>query len=401
MTVRDCLLTNARLADGRRVSVHVLAGRIAEIAEHIAGDANAPTFDLGGDLLLPGFVDAHIHLDKTYLGLPWMSNESGLGIGERVAYEREMEKRISYPVADRAGKLIELMISQGTTHIRAHVDVDPEVKLTRLHGLLEARAKYCDVVDIQIVAFPQLGVVSRSGMVDLLAAALADGANVIGGIDPGGVDGDVTGQLNALFGLATKHGVGLDLHLHTAGSLGIHEIEQVAIRTRANGMGGCVIGSHCHGLGDANPAVQRNTGERLAEAGVALFNYGPGWLPIPPFRMLHDLGVTVFSGSDNVRDAWQPYGTGDMLERAWILAYRSGFRRDADFQLAYDMTTTHAARAIGLERYGLAVGNDADFVVLDAENVPEAIARRPARRYVMKRGRMVARNGRFTKPLAA
>ena len=387
------LLTNARLADGRVVSIRVLDGRIAAI--DTALPAEPEQLELGGALVLPGFVDAHIHLDKTYLGLPWMSNESGLGIAERVVYEREMERRLDYPVAARAGRLIELMVSQGTTRIRTHVDIDPHEKLKRLHGLVAAREKYRDVVDIQIVAFPQLGVMSRPGMLDLLEAALAEGADVLGGIDPGAVDGDVTGQLDALFALATRRGVALDLHLHTPGSLGIHELEQVALRTRANGMRGRVVGSHCHCLGDALPAVQRATGERLAAAGVAVFNYAPGWLPVPPLRMLHDLGVTVFSGSDNVRDAWQPYGTGDMLERAWIVAYRSGFRRDADFQLAYDMTSTQAARAIGGTAYGIAVGNDADLVVLDAECIPEAIARRPSRRYVIKRGRVVARDGRF------
>lgn len=394
----NLLLTNARLADGRVVAVRACNGKIASISDQLVAAPGELSIDLHRQLLLPGFVDAHIHLDKTYLGLPWMSNESGLGIAERVAYEREMETRIKYPVAERAGKLIELMLMQGTTSIRAHVDVDPHEKLTRLHGLLAARERYRDVVDIQIVAFPQLGVVSRAGMMDLLDAALAEGADVLGGIDPGAVDGDVSGQLDALFALAVRRGVPLDLHLHTPGSLGIHELEQVAIRTRSNDMGGRVVGSHCHCMGDASAQVQRATGERLAEAGVAVFNYGPGWLPLPPFRLLHDLGVTVFSGSDNVRDAWQPYGTGDMLERAWILAYRSGFRRDADLQLAYDMTTRHAARAIGLSRYGLAEGNDADLVVIDAENIPEAIMRRPPRRFVIKRGVVVVRDGAMSRP---
>lgn len=390
------LIVDGRLADGRIVAVRVRDGRIESIADRLVPAADETVIDAGRKLLLPGFVDAHIHLDKTYLGLPWMSNESGLGIAERVAYERQMEQRIAYPVAVRAGKLIELMLTQGTTTIRAHVDIDPDEELTRLHGLLAARDRYRDLVDIQIVAFPQLGVVSRPGMMDLLSAALDEGADVLGGIDPGAVDGDVTGQLDALFDLAIRRGVPLDLHLHTPGSLGIHELEQVAIRTHANGLGGRVVGSHCHCLGDASPAVQRATGERLAEAGVAVFNYGPGWLPLPPFRLLHDLGVTVFSGSDNVRDAWQPYGTGDMLERAWILAYRSGFRRDADLQLAYDMTTSHAAMAIGLTSYGLAVGCDADLVVIDAQSVPEAIMRRPRRNLVIKRGRVIAQDGTLT-----
>jgi cytosine deaminase len=392
----NLLIRDARLVDGGRFDVSVVDGRIEALTPvhaRTTSSASFQTIDCGGDLLVPGFVDGHIHLDKTFVGLPWMSNEAGLGIAERVAYEREMERRISYPVAARAGALIEKMVARGTTLIRTHVDIDPIDRLKRLEGMLEARERYRGIVDVQIVAFPQMGVVSRPGMVDLLDAALAAGADVLGGIDPGTVDGDVTGQLDALFALAEKRAVGLDLHLHVQGSLGIHELEQVAKRTAERGMGGRVVASHAHSLGGASPDVAQATADRLASAGVSVFTYGPGWIPLPPLAMLAAAGVTVFAGSDNVRDAWQPYGTGDMLERAWIVAYRSAFRRDAEFRLAWDMATTNAAHALGIPRHGVAVGNAADLVVLSAENVAEAICNRPVRRYVIKGGRVVARDG--------
>ena len=405
MMPSDLVISDARLPDGRRVRVSVAAGVIAAIDDAGTAEPAAPAprtrIDAQGMLLLPGFVEGHTHLDKTWTGLPWMENESGLGIAERAAYEREVEARIAYPVAERAGRLIEQMLANGSTRIRTHVDIAPGDCLQRLHGMLAAREKYRDVAEIQIVAFPQMGVMKHAGMLDLLDAALADGADVLGGIDPATIDGDVSGQLDALFALAGRRNVGLDFHLHTQGTLGIHELEQVAARTRAAGMQGRVVASHAHGLGTSAPEVQAATAEKLAAAGVAVCTYAPGWLAPPPLALLHAAGVAVFAGSDNVRDAWQPYGTGDMLERAWIVAYRSAFRRDSEFRFAFDMCTGLGAKACGFAGYGMAAGDRADFVLLESENVPEAICTRPQRRWVIQHGRVVARDGRFlgTDPL--
>ena len=323
------------------------------------------------------------------------SAKVGLGIAERAAYEREVEARIAYPTALRAGRLIERMVAHGSTRIRTHVDITPGEGLTRLHGVLEAREKYRNVADIQIVAFPQLGVTRHPGMVDLLDAALAAGADVLGGIDPATIDGDITGQLDALFGLAERRGAGLDFHLHTSGSLGIHELEQVAARAQAAGMQGRVVASHAHGLGSSPPEVQHAIADKLAAAGVAVCTYAPGWVNPPPLALLHAAGVKVFAGSDNIRDAWQPYGTGDMLERAWIVAYRSAFRRDSEFRFAFDMCSRLGAAACGFAGHGLAPGDQADLILVAAENVADAICRRPPRSCVIRRGRVVARDGRY------
>jgi cytosine deaminase len=399
MTSGNLLITGARLADNRLTDVHVTNGVISAVdpATLATGAARAdiPTLDAGGALLLPAFVEGHCHLDKSWFGLPWMENETGLGIAERAAYEREVEARIAYPTALRAGRLIEQMVAQGSTRIRTHVDITPGEGLTRLHGVLEAREKYRAVADIQIVAFPQLGVMRHPGMVDLLDAALAAGADVLGGIDPATIDGDITGQLDALFGLAERRGVGLDFHLHTSGSLGIHELEQVAARAKAAGMQGRVVASHAHGLGSSPLEVQQAIADKLAAAGVAVCTYAPGWVNPPPLALLHAAGVKVFAGSDNIRDAWQPYGTGDMLERAWIVAYRSAFRRDSEFRFALDMCSHLGAAACGFAGHGIAAGAQADFVLVTAENVADAICRRPPRRCVIRRGQVVARDGQY------
>ena len=128
------------------------------------------------------------------------------------------------------------------------------------------------------------------------------------------------------------------------------------------------------------------------------FQHVAGAIGLPGIAHIVGAGVTVFAGSDNVRDAWQPYGTGDMLERAWIVAYRSAFRRDSEFRFAHQMVSSLGAKACGFASHGLAVGDDADFVVLAAENIADAICRRPPRRCVMRRGRIVARDGRYLGP---
>jgi cytosine deaminase len=403
----DLIIHNARLADGRLVTVRIEQGLIASIEAVPPGggtSANAPptpaangsaTLDAEGDLLLPALVEGHTHLDKTWFGLPWMENETGFGVAERAAYEREVEARIAYPTLVRAGRLIEQMVANGSTRIRTHVDITPTEGLTRLEGVLEARDKYRDVAEVQVVAFPQLGVMPHPDMVDRLDAALRAGADVLGGIDPATIDGDITGQLDAMFALAQRHDVGLDFHLHTSGSLGIHELEQVALRSKACGMQGRVVASHAHGLGSSSPDVQRATAERLAQAGVAVCTYAPGWVNLPPLKLLSAAGVTVFAGSDNVRDAWVPYGTGDMLERAWIVAYRSGFRRDSEFGFAFEMCSRLGALGCGFGSHELAPGCQADLMLVAAENIPDAVCRRPPRHYVIRRGRIVARQGHF------
>lgn len=399
MNTGDLLITGARLADNRLTDVQIANGVIRAVGPATSGTntarADIPILDAGGDLLLPALVEGHCHLDKSWFGLPWIENETGLGIAERAAYEREVEARIAYPTALRAGRLIEQMVAQGSTRIRTHVDITPGEGLTRLHGVLEAREKYRAVADIQIVAFPQLGVMRHPGIVDLLDAALAAGADVLGGIDPATIDGDITGQLDALFGLAERRGTGLDFHLHTSGSLGIHELEQVAMRAQAAGMQGRVVASHAHGLGSSPLEVQQAIADKLAAAGVAVCTYAPGWVNPPPLALLHAAGVKVFAGSDNIRDAWQPYGTGDMLERAWIVAYRSAFRRDSEFGFAFDMCSSLGAAACGFAGHGISTGAPADLVLVAAENVADAICRRPPRSHVIRRGRIVARDGRY------
>ncbi len=249
------------------------------------------------------------------------------------------------------------------------------------------------LVDIEIVAFPQSGVISDPGTADLLDQAIGEGADLVGGLDPAGIDDDVTGHLDAIFGIAERRGVGLDIHLHDPGSLGCFELRQIAARTLAAGLAGRVAVSHAFALGAVDDGEFGRTAERLAHAGVAILTNGPGPVPMPPVKRLIAAGVTVFAGSDNIRDAWSPYGSGDMLERAMLIGYRQGFLADADLELAFDLASGAAARVLGLAGHGLFVGAAADLVAIKAGSIAEAVAAHPPRAVVMKRGRILARDG--------
>ncbi len=394
------LLADARLPNGSSADIEIADGRIARIAAAGTGQSGgAERIDLKGALVLPGLVEGHIHLDKTLIGLPFVPHLPGDSVAERIAAEKALRRELAYPVETRAMRLIEQVVGFGTVALRTHVDIDTEVKLGGLHALLKVREKVRNLVDIQIVAFPQSGVMIAPGVADLLDAAVAEGADLVGGLDPAGIDNDVKGHLDAIFGVAERHGVGLDIHLHDFGPLGCSELREISARTKAAGLSGKVAVSHAFALGSVDDAELGGTADALAEANVAIMTNGPGPVPMPPVKRLRAAGVTVFAGSDNIRDAWSPYGNGDMLERAALIGYRQGLNSDEGLALALDLATEAAAKVLGLENYGLAEGCAADLIAVRAESVAEAVAAHPPRMLVMKRGRVVARDGKLLEDL--
>lgn len=386
-------LVDVVLPDGRQVDVTLREGRIEAIVDREQPDSpiagpDRHVVDCGGALLLPAFVDGHCHLDKTFWGAPWQPHRASGSLRERIANERELRSRIGVPVTARATALAEHMVSLGTGHVRSHVDIDPDVKLDGLHQLLEVRESLRGKMSVQLVAFPQSGVVTAPGVPDLLDAALSEGADLIGGLDPAGFDGDVDGQLDVVFGLAERHGAGIDIHLHDGGDLGARQLHAIAERTKTLGLGGKVTVSHAYCLGQIDEASVDRTATALAGAGVSLMTNGPAGT-MPPVLRLREHGVLVFAGSDNIRDAWWSYGTGDMLERATIIGLEGGLMTDEELRYAASLVTDSAAAALGLADYGLEPGNRADLVVIAATNPAEAVAGHPERLLVLHDGRAV------------
>jgi len=385
------MFRNATLPDGGTHDIEVEDGRIAAL---LPATKSGPGIDLGGALVMPPLVDGHIHLDKTLLGLPWIPNQAkGNAVSDRIAAERKVRAARTVSETETGSNLVRQVVASGTLHMRSHVDIDNQLGLKNLHAILEVRERFKDLVTIEIVAFPQSGIARSPGTAELLDRAIAEGADLVGGLDPVGIDGDLDGHLDTIFGIAARRGAGLDIHLHDGGEGGIAQILVIAARTRALGLKGKVAISHAFALGSVPADVAARTADALAEAGVAIMSHGPGAAPMPPLPLLRAHGVEVFGGSDNIRDAWSPFGNGDMLDRAMTIGYRGNFRHDHELQLAYEMVTSAAARVLGLDDYGLRVGGPADFVAVDAQSIAEAVAARPRRKLVVKAGRVVAREG--------
>jgi cytosine deaminase len=377
-----------RPAGGAPVDVAVRDGRIAEVGAAPAG-WDGPAVDGGGALLLPGLVDGHAHVDKTRLGRPWRPHSAGAGIAALIANERENRHEIP-PANEAAATAFAAYAAHGTTHVRTHVDVGLDVGLTSLEGVLEARERVRDRVDVQIVAFPQTGMIARPGTVDLLDSAIEAGAELIGGIDPAGYDGDPIAALDAIFAIADRRGCGVDIHLHDGGDLGRWEVELIVERTRALGLAGRVTISHAFCLGDAPEDAVLPLLEQLAEQRISLATVAPGNRGPLPLLRLRELGIDVCLGQDGMRTLWSPYGEGDPLARAYLLAWRAGFRHAEHIELALETATYGGARVLGLEGYGIDVGCVADLVLLQAEVPAAAVVDHPPRSLVVKRGVVVS-----------
>ena len=391
----ETLFTRAKLADGSTKDIGVADGRILSIAPTGSAVTAGEIIELEGALVVPGFVEGHIHLDTSFYGDAWIPHKpctNGFDVHERVAFQAENMAQAA-PMDVRARKQLDLCIANGSTHMRSHVMVDGSVGLKSLETVLAVREKYRGLIDIQLVAFPQSGILKSPGTPQLMDDAVAMGADLVGGLDPASFDRDVEKHLDIVFGVAEKHGVGVDIHLHDGGTLGLFTIEQICTRTRALSMGGHVAVSHAYGLGDLSSEAAKRAAALLADSGVSIMTNAPGNHAFPPVALLRSAGVTVFSGSDNIRDSWWPYGDGDMLGRAMMIGYRSGFYTDEELKAAFDVVTESGARALRLEDYGLRVGAKADFVTLKAEHVPEAVVAVPKGRSVYKAGKLVASNG--------
>ena len=339
-------------------------------------------------------VDGHIHLDKTLLGLPWVPNQAaGNEVSDRIVAEREVRARRTASETETGANLVKQVLASGTLHMRTHVDVDNQLGLRNLEAILQVREQFRHLATIEIVAFPQSGIARSPGTAELLDEAISQGADLVGGLDPVGIDGDLEGHLDTIFAIAARRGAGLDIHLHDGGESGIAQVMAIAARTKANGLNGKVAISHAFALGSVPHDLAARTADSLAESGVAIMSHGPGAAAMPPIKLLRERGVEVFAGSDNIRDAWSPFGNGDMLDRAMMIGYRANFRHDSDLELVFDLVTAAGARVLGVADYGLRVGGPADLVVVEAASVAEAVATRPRRKVVIKTGRLIARDG--------
>ena len=390
----DLLIKNVRALGGDACDVQIHDGAITAIGPNLMASSNATVIDGGGRLLFPGFVDAHTHMDKTLLGLGWYRNEVGPLLTDKIENERRLRRERAIDSHQQSTRHARLAIATGTTHIRTFVDIDTEVELRGFEGVMQTRDDFRDALDIQVVAFPQSGMLIRPGTVELMETALVNGATVVGGLDPSAIDRDPAKHLDVIFGLAEKYDVDVDIHLHEPGDLGAFSVELIAERTKALSWQGRVVISHAICLGGVDEAYLGRLIDLLLENDITIMSHGPSGLrPVPSVKRLYEAGVRMCTGNDGIRDAWGPLNMPDMLLRTFLVAYRNNLRRDDEIEMVLDIATYGGARVLVDTAYGLSPGCRADLVLVDGETHVSAVIDRPPRWLVLKGGKIVARDG--------
>lgn len=380
-------LRRVRPWGGDPVDIAMADGVITAITPAGTAPIGVREFDGRGLLALPGLVNAHAHLDKSWWGLPWQSYGGEGSTEGRIRHERAERDRLGIPSLERSAYVLRELVRHGTTAIRTHVDVDAELGLRGIDAVDEAAAAYQGALDVRIVAFPQDGVLRRPGVLDLLReAATRPSVEWIGGLDPATIDRDPVGQIDAIAELAADTGAGIDIHLHDPAELGAFQIELLVDRAARLGLAGRVNVAHGFAVAQLDPARRRDLLAAMAEVGVTMTTVAPLRVPQLPLAELDAAGVRFAFGTDGIRDLWSPYGTGDTLGIAWQYARAAGLARDEDLLRVVRLATSAGAWAVGREVHDLVEGARADIVLVEAENPLDALVRVPERMLVVAGG---------------
>ncbi len=386
------------------VDIHVDGDRIAAIrpSGQIRPADDDTVLEAEGRLLSPPLIDPHVHMDAVLtVGEP-RYNESGTLIEGIQTWAERKPFLTHQDVKDRARQAILWEVAQGTGLIRSHVDVcDPS--LVALRALLELRDEVSDIVDLRLIAFPQDGILSFPNGKELMREAMRLGCDVIGGIPHyEWTREDGVAEVDFLFDLARETGRPIDLHCDETDDEHSRFLEVVAARTMRDGMQGRVVAGHTTAMGSYNDAYAFKLLQILKRAGVTIvanpldnivlqgrFDTYPKRRGMTRVKELDAAGVNVACGHDSIMDPWYPLGRGSMLDALSMLVHVAQMSGRAELFRAYEMITTNPARAAEVE-YGVKEGRAADFVVFDCEDEAEAIRLRPAARWVVRGGRIVA-----------
>jgi cytosine/creatinine deaminase len=395
----DLILRNARAigAEHELTDIGIAGGRIAAIAPRLA--AECETIDLGGRLVSPGFVETHIHLDKSCI-LDRVKSDRG-DLEEAIA-EAAKAKQAFTPedVHARAVRTLEKAILQGTTHMRTHVEVDPGVGLRGVEGVLPLLKEYAWAIDLQLCVFPQEGLLNNPGTDELLVEGLERGCRAIGGAPY--VDSDPPAQIDRIFELARDYDVDIDMHLDFGPTAENMTLDHVCRRTREFQYGGRVAIGHVTKATSLSPPAFEAMAKRLADAGVALtvlpatdlylmgrhhrhdHNVTRG--VVPAHKLLHH-GVNCSLSSNNILNPFTPFGDCSQMRMANLYANVCQVGKQAEMRECFAMVTRRPAEMMRLVDYGLAVGKSADLVVLDSQSPEMAVAELTPVLYAFKRGR--------------
>ena len=404
----DYVLRNGRIAGGNAdaVDIGVRDGRIAFIGRDtsvIARDASRD-IALNGRLLIPGFIETHIHLDKSCI-----SDRCACGgtLKEVIATVAAAKQGFTEDdVYARGRRTLEKAIVQGTTRMRTHVEIDPRIGMKGFNAITRLKRDMAWAIDLELCVFPQEGLLNDFGCDELLVEACESGAGAIGGVPY--VDSDPHGQIARIFELAQRYDLDIDFHLDFDLDPSWMHLDEVCRQTDRSGWGGRVAIGHASKLSALDAPALLIAGTRLATSGVAvtvlpatdLYLMGRDMdhlVPrgVAPAHRLREFGVTCSISTNNLLNPFTPFGDCSLVRMANLYANVAQLGRNEDFSACLDMVTVDSARLMNLKDYGIAIGNPADIVVLDCENPADAIATLAQPLLGLKNGRIS-----FSRPAA-
>lgn len=384
------------------VDISIAGTTIEAIAERIEPAPGAEVIDAAGGLVTVPFVDPHFHLDKTL-------SRAALGADSaQEAFDRAREVKVAFTVDDveaRAVATLERAVAHGTGVLRAQVDVDSFTGLVSFEGVMRAKERFRDLIDVEVVAFPQEGVVCDPPTLGLLDRALRSGASIVGGLPE--FEASVEDQrehIEAIFALAEQHDCPIDMHIDYMDDPALKTLEMLADITVEHGYEGRVNADHCCALAvypddEAQRVIDKLlvAGMRVAVLPMANLQMlgGSGRTPVnrgsSRIAELLDAGVPVAAGSDNMNDIWYRFNRMDPVETAFLTVHSGGMRTDEEVLAGFEMTHLRGYDVLGRERPRISAGAPANLVVFSGTSVVEVLRNEPGRRLSIRNGRVVGR----------
>jgi len=394
-------LRNARIASGQVVDVTIEGERITAVGSDLQGGPDA--VECGGRLLLPAFIDTHVHLDKVLIRGDLREHDGTLAGAIGAIQERKRAYTVE-EVRQRAREVIESSVLSGTTRLRSHVDVDTIGRLVPLEGVLAAANDCAAIAEVEVIAFPQEGLLRDPGAADLMQAALEAGAQVVGGMPHWEADeASQREHVRLCYELAERFDRPLDMHVDETDDGAVRTLEMVADEALRRGWLGRVTAGHVCSLAAADDDYAARVMDKCARAGMTIVSNPLTNLVIQGrgdralirrgltrVAELRAAGVNVCFGQDCVKDGFYPFGRADMLEVALISAHAAHLATHAELAFALAAVTDNPARAWRLTDYGIRPGARADLVLVDAPSWEEALRLQATRSKVWARGQLVA-----------
>ncbi len=402
----DMIIRQARVR-GREGTwdIGIAGDRILAVAKHLSDEATIEV-DAAGNLVAPTYVNGHIHLDKCFLQEIMRPNKD-YTFGE--CLQLTWEHKAQYTTEDiveRAGRAIQEGIFHGTTVFRAFADVDSIGKLRGLQGLLALRERWRDIVHIEVVAFPQEGIIRDPGTDVLLDEAMRLGADVVGGLPWFEMlDEDARAHIDMCFALARRYDKDIHMLVDDTDNPLSRSLEYLAVKTLREGYQGRVSASHCGALAAYNELHAHKVMDLLRQANVSIssnphislvvqgrYDQEPIRRGITCVKQLWQHGINIFASQDDVADPFYPFGRNDQQEVLAYLCHTSHMTAPSEIEAAFDFVTSNAARALRLQDYGLEPGCKADINVLAAPTIRELLRLQQPPQWVIRHGKVLARN---------